>query len=60
MAFRDGAIYGDITENQYVFGTNGQGRFAGIRLLASRNNATYGKSSTNQSNALRLLAIIKS
>ena len=60
MAFRDGAIYGDITENQYVFGINGQGRFAGIRLLASRHNATYGKSSTNQSNALRLLAIIKS
>ena len=34
--------------------------FGAVNVNASRSNALYGKSNTNQNNALRLLAIIKS
>ena len=41
-------------------GDNTSHRTDGIAFKASRSNALFGKSGTNQNNALRLLAIIKS
>lgn len=59
MKFNAGALHGDVSENNEVFGTSGEGRFAGVSFQAKRCSDAYGNSATVQPASLRLMPIIK-